>query len=256
MWNFPCFSHFVIKTLIQKNLDSLQSFTTFFFQNCQKRERTLQICNVIVTWLLCQFWIVNNLLGKNLIRKFFLNYFSPSDIFLVQKIPAMYGEWNNPIFREPVMSEFHIRGTFLPFWINLVQKIKIVCLRWYLVTSLIWFCWIPWWCSFFLFKTGSALFGQISSKQFKFFCLSLNLVPRLIWIREFRWCNIHFFLLRPEITNLGKFGPKICGFLFEMKIDTFNNLNMRNSKTIFIFSALDQEYPWKVGSNYHKCFLS
>ena len=32
------------------------------------------------------------------------------------------------------------------FWVYLVQKTKIVCLRWNLVSRIIRICWIRWWC--------------------------------------------------------------------------------------------------------------
>ena len=41
------------------------------------------------------------------------------------------------------------------------------CLRWNLVIRLIRICWIRWWCSDFLFRTGSTFFGQIWFKKAK-----------------------------------------------------------------------------------------
>ena len=35
------------------------------------------------------------------------------------------------------------------FWVNLVQKLKIISLSWNFVPRLIQICRIPWWCSFF-----------------------------------------------------------------------------------------------------------
>ena len=47
-----------------------------------------------------------------------------------------------------------------PFWANLVQKIKVVSLRWNLVPRLIQICKIQWWCSIFLFYNRNSFFGQ------------------------------------------------------------------------------------------------
>ena len=54
-----------------------------------------------------------------------------------------------------------------PFGANLVEKKKIVSLRWNLILRLIWICKIQWWCSLFTFSTGNTLFGEIWSKKSK-----------------------------------------------------------------------------------------
>ena len=46
----------------------------------------------------------------------------------------------------------------IPFWVNLVQKLKIISLSWNFVLKLIQICRIPWWCSLFLFSTGNCQF--------------------------------------------------------------------------------------------------
>ena len=63
-----------------------------------------------------------------------------------------------------VMFTFFVFGWKYPVWDNLVQKIKIVSLRWNLIPRLIRICWIQWCCSLFSFLTGNALLGQIWSK--------------------------------------------------------------------------------------------
>ena len=55
------------------------------------------------------------------------------------------------------------------FWVNLVQKIKIVSLSWNLVPKLIEICRIQRWWSHFLFLTINILLGQIWSKNSKLF---------------------------------------------------------------------------------------
>ena len=115
---------FVINTVITKNVYSIH-IHCLLFPKLEKRGPQL-IANVIVTRLFWQFWIANNLLGKNLTRKFFLNYLNPPNLFLYRKIPIMYGEWNTPIFHELIVTEFDIQAFFNLFWANLVKKIKIM----------------------------------------------------------------------------------------------------------------------------------
>ena len=50
-----------------------------------------------------------------------------------------------------VMLTFLILDWKHPFWVNLVHKIKIVCLSWNLVPRLIQICRTQWWCSLCLF---------------------------------------------------------------------------------------------------------
>ena len=74
-----------------------------------------------------------------------------------------------------------------PFWANLVQKLKIVSLRWNMGPRLIHIWRIQWWCSLFLFSTASTFFGQIWSKKFKIVSLGWNLGPSLIWTCRIQW---------------------------------------------------------------------
>ena len=64
---------------------------------------------------------------------------------------------------------FPIRNAL--FWVNLVQKIKIISLSWNLVPILIRICRVQWWCWLFLVLIDNILFGQIwsnkSNYQFK-----------------------------------------------------------------------------------------
>ena len=53
------------------------------------------------------------------------------------------------------------------FCANLVQKVKIVRLRWNLILTLIRICRIQWWCSLFTFLARNIFFGQIWSKESK-----------------------------------------------------------------------------------------
>ena len=73
-----------------------------------------------------------------------------------------------------------------PFWVNLVQKIKIVSLIRSLIPRLIRICRILWWCSLFLFYTEITIFyclcdrteleNQLSSKRlFHFVAVSASM---------------------------------------------------------------------------------
>ena len=51
------------------------------------------------------------------------------------------------------------------FWVNLVQKLKIISLSWNFVPRLIQICRVPWWCSLFLFATGNTFLDKFDSKN-------------------------------------------------------------------------------------------
>ena len=95
-----------------------------------------------------------------------------------------------------VIFTFYIFGWKYPVWDNVVQKIKIVSLRWNLIPRLIRICWIQWCCSLFSFLTGNALLGQIWSK------LSIFTV---------------LFVSDQKCPFLGKFGPKCQNCQFKAK---------------------------------------
>ena len=77
-----------------------------------------------------------------------------------------FATWINlKMLNSVVMFKSFLLERMYPFWANLVQKIKIIFLRWNLVPGLIWTCWIQWWSSFFfLFFFRFSLFGKISPK--------------------------------------------------------------------------------------------
>ena len=53
-----------------------------------------------------------------------------------------------------------------------------------------------------------------------------------------------FFLFRPEIPLLSKFGPKNQNFQFKLKFGTLTNSNMQNLMVMFTFSIFDQKCPF------------
>ena len=96
------------------------------------------------------------------------------------------------------------------FWVNLVQKLKIISLSWNFVPRLIQICRIPWWCSLFPFSTVDTFWGKFGLKnqncQFE-----LKFRTRLIWVCRimYKICSNHFLCFRPEEPFLGKSCQKI-----------------------------------------------
>ena len=121
-----------------------------------------------------------------------------------------------------VMLTSFVFGRKYPVWDNVVQKIKIVSLRWNLIPRLIRICWIQWCCSLFSFLTGNALLGQIWSK------LSIFTV---------------FFVSDQKCPFLGKFGPKCQNCQFKAKFVSYSNSNMQNWKAVFTFFVFDWKRP-------------
>ena len=78
------------------------------------------------------------------------------------------------------------------FWVNLVQKQKIISLGQNFVPRLIQICRISWWCSLLLFLTGntsSVKFGpKIQNCHFE-----LKFRTRLIWICRITWPSLFMF---------------------------------------------------------------
>ena len=160
------------------------------------------------------------------------------------------------------------------FWVNLVQKLKIISLSWNFVPRLIQICRIPWWCSFFLFLTGNTpldrnlaprdLFEYTEFSDdvnfFRFwpeipFCANfvqkiknckfeLKFCTRLISICKimYKIRGVYFLCFKPEKPFLGKSGQKHQNCQFKLKFGTKTNLNMRNSMMMFRFSVFDHKH--------------
>ena len=104
------------------------------------------------------------------------------------------------------------------FWVNLVQKLKIISLSWNFVPRLIQICRIPWWCSLFLFSTGNTFLGKFGPKnqncQFE-----LKFHTRLIWIcRIMQKMSCSLFNFIPKKPFLSKSGQKDQNCQFKLKI--------------------------------------
>ena len=74
---------------------------------------------------------------------------------LTQTNSNMHNSW--------AMFTFSVLEQRKTFWVNFVEKLKIVSLSWTLVASVIRTCRIQWCCLLFLFLTLNALFGLICS---------------------------------------------------------------------------------------------
>ena len=98
----------------------------------------------------------------------------------------------------------------ITFWVNLVQKLKIISLSWNFVPRLIQICRIPWWCSLFPFSTVDTFWGKFDLKnqncQFE-----LKFRTRLIWVCRimYKICSNYFLCFRPEEPFFGKSCQKI-----------------------------------------------
>ena len=107
------------------------------------------------------------------------------------------------------------------FWVNLVQKLKIISFSWNFVPRLIQICRIPWWCSLFLFLTGNTFLGKFGPKnqncQFE-----LKFHTRLIWICRImqKLCGVHFSCFRPEKPFLNKSRQKNQNCQLKQKFGT------------------------------------
>ena len=99
---------------------------------------------------------------------------------------------NSNLKNSIVMFTFSVFDRKHPFWANLVQKFKVVCLKWNLVPRPIRICRIQWGCSTFCFRRELLFLGKFDQKFDRF---------------------------RPEIHFFSKFAPGIQNWLFKLKND-------------------------------------
>ena len=134
--------------------------------------------------------------------------------------------------------EFSVLDQIHPFWVNLVQKTKIVSLSWNLVPVLIWISTIQWWCSVFPFLTENVHLGRGGEtnlvQKIKITSLSWNLVPGLIQICTIHW-RYWLYLFLTKNTLFGKFDPKNQNCQFKLKFGSKINSKMLNSVVMFTF---------------------
>ena len=128
------------------------------------------------------------------------------------------------------------------FWVNLVQKLKIISLSWNFVPRLIQICRIPWWYSLFLFSSGTTFLGKSDPKNQNW----AEFRTRLIWICRImkKTCVVHFFCFRSEKPFLGKSSQKNRNCQFKLTFGTKTNSNMQNSIVIFTVFVSDWNYSF------------
>ena len=98
------------------------------------------------------------------------------------------------LWNSIVVLTFLVFNQKCPFWVNLVQKVKIICLSWNLVPTLIQICKFQWRCSLFSFPIRNALFWKNLVQNVKIVSLRLNLLTSIIRIcRIQRWCSFFSF---------------------------------------------------------------
>ena len=107
--------------------------------------------------------------------------------FLGKFVPKYQWKYQNCVFKTQfntcsnlsklnsmVMFIFSILDWKYPFWVNLAQKLKIVCLQWNSNPRLIRICWVRWWRSLFLFWTTNTLFAQIWGRKYQNFLFKMK----------------------------------------------------------------------------------
>ena len=127
---------------------------------------------------------------------------------------------------------------------NLDPKFKIICLKWSLVSRIIWICRLHWMVvfTFSVFDKKYSFWVTLVPK-FKIVCLKWNLVPRLVWI-----CRIHWWCLLSQFSTgilfFDKFEPKNQNCLFKLKFGTKTDSNIHNLMGMLYFSTFDKKYPF------------
>ena len=119
----------------------------------------------------------------------FLCKFDPKKSKLSVSAEIWYpGEFEYAEFNGGVHFCFRLK---IPFWANLVQKIKIASLSWGLVPRVFG---IQWWCSLFSVLDWKYPFWANLVQKIKTFNLSWNLLPRLIRVCRIQWwCSLFLF---------------------------------------------------------------
>ena len=154
--------------------------------NWKLASRLIRICR-IQRW--CLFFLF--LTGKTLFCKF-----GPKNQYCQFKL-KFGSKTNSNMQNWMVMLTFSVFDRKHPFWVNLVEKSKIVSLSWNLVSRLIQIWRNQWWCSLFLFLSRKHPFWTNLVQKMKIVSLSWNMIFRLIWICRIQWwCSLFLFQTR------------------------------------------------------------
>ena len=93
---------------------------------------------------------------------------------------------NSNMQNSMVVFTFLVFDQKCPFWVNLVQKVRIISLSWNLVPTLIRISRIQWWCSLSGFDREYTFWANLVQK-IKIFSLRWGLILKLIEIRTIQW---------------------------------------------------------------------
>ena len=135
------------------------------------------------------------------------------------------------------------------FWGNLVQKIKIICLKWKLVPRLIRICRLEWSCLLFLFYIKNIFLGKLGAKnqnhqfKLKFDTYTNSNMQNSVVVFTFSALDRDSFFLA-NLVGKGK------NSLFKLKFGTKTNYNFSTIQSMFILSVIDQKYPFLVNLLY------
>ena len=121
-------------------------------------------------------------------NQFFFQFFQNNELFEIFKMFKKAVELTFTIQKANVCSPWtacSVLNWKFFFWINLVQKLKVISLSWNFVPRLIQICKVQWSCSLFLFPTGSTFLGKFGPKnqncQFELkFCTTLTWISRIM----------------------------------------------------------------------------
>ena len=127
---------------------------------------------------------------------------------------------NSNMQNSNVTFTFSVFDQKYRFWINLVQKVRIVSLSRNWTPMLIWICKIQWWCSFFQFSTKNSFSGENLVQKIKTVSLSWNLVPRLIQICATQRYVLTFSFFDQKCSFWEKFFLKNQNCQFKLKFGT------------------------------------
>ena len=94
-----------------------------------------------------------------------------------------------------------------PFWVNLVQIVNVVSLRWNLIPIIIWICRIQWWCSLFSFYR-KRLFWANLVENVKIVSSRLNLVASIQLHWHLDTTNSRFWLVNMLLRKFDTLSKK------------------------------------------------
>ena len=128
-------------------------------------------------------------------------------------------------------------------WVNLVQKLKIICLSWNFVPRIIQICTIPCWCSLFCLRLEIPFLVNLVQK-IKIVRLSWNFAPN-----QFEYAELCIKYVVFTFSVLDQKNPFCANLVKKSKLSVKaeiwyqeTDLNMRNPMTMLNFSVFDRKY--------------